>query len=315
MEDQDQKVEKKLKELVRSWGLSRFSEEMAWQWLQRVFSRGDDKQDVERLTKWILVQLNQQSPAQYASSPWQVGCPEVIPLLRARAVWDTACFPWVAELERAFSVIKAELLALKNAKGFQPYRAPTWASDLNAKDGLGSVGHDAGDWNVFYLYLHNVDFAANRALCPQTSALISSIADNYEHAFFSALAPSTHIRQHHGPTNKKLRCHLPLVVPEGRCRLRAGDEVITMEEGKCFIFDDSFEHEAWNDDPNHSRIVLIVDVWHPDLHAQEKKFWNFLRNAQLRMDKKQSQDTKDNFYSIIQEASQANMSVREAIWS
>lgn len=185
-----------------------------------------------------------------------------------------------------------------------------------AKDGLGSVGHDAGDWNVFYLFLHNMDFQANRALCPNTVAVIESIAGHYDHAFFSALAPQTHITKHHGPTNKKLRCHLPLIVPEGRCRLRVGDRMIDVEEGKCFLFDDSFEHEAWNDDDAHSRIVLIIDVWHPDLSAQEQKFFSFLRNSQLRMDRKQSRkESKDNFYAIIEEANQANFSSQKAIWS
>jgi aspartate beta-hydroxylase len=185
-----------------------------------------------------------------------------------------------------------------------------------AKDGLGSVGHDAGDWNVFYLFLHNVDFRANRALCPKTVEIIESITDHYDHAFFSALAPSTHVKKHHGPTNKKLRCHLPLVVPNGNCALRAGDKIINIQEGKCFIFDDSFEHEAWNNDDKHSRIVLIIDIWHPDLSIQEKKFFSFLRNAQLRMDKKHCQGTKDNFFSIIQEANKnADLSHNEAIWS
>lgn len=161
-----------------------------------------------------------------------------------------------------------------------------------------------------------MDFEANRALCPKTVALIDSIGDHYDHAFFSALAPNTHIKKHNGPTNKKLRCHLPLVVPpNGSCRLRVGDEIIHAKEGKCFIFDDSFEHEAWNEDPTHSRIVLIVDVWHPDLSGAEKKFFSFLRNAQLRMDKKQSKGESDNFYSVIKKSYEENHSVKEAIWS
>jgi aspartate beta-hydroxylase len=176
------------------------------------------------------------------------------------------------------------------------------------------VGHDAGDWNVFYLFLHNMDFAANRALCPTTVSLLESIGDQYDHAFFSALAPSTHIKRHHGPTNKKLRCHLPLVVPPA-CRLRVGDETIEVEEGKCFVFDDSFEHEAWNDDPRHARIVLIVDVWHPELSAAEKKFLRFVRNAQLRMGKRHAHDDQDNFFAIIQEATKAELSLPQAIWS
>lgn len=62
--------------------------------------------------------------------------------------------------------------------GFQPYRAPRW-SDTKGKqaaaDGVGSAGTDAGDWNVFYMYLHNADYAANRDSVPVTMAAIKSV--------------------------------------------------------------------------------------------------------------------------------------------
>ena len=84
-----------------------------------------------------------------------------------------------------------------------------------------------------------------------------------------------------GPTNRKLRCHLPLIVPEGGlCRLRVGDQTVTLEEGKCYLFDDSFEHEAFND-ADTPRVVLIIDVWHPDLSEKERQFFRFLQKAQL----------------------------------
>ena len=96
--------------------------------------------------------------------------------------------------------------------GFQPYRAPAWASKRRADDGIGSVSHEGGNWNVLYLELHNIDFSTNRERCPVTSALMSKIPRAYGHAFFSAMAPGTHITPHHGPTNKSC-CHLLLVVP------------------------------------------------------------------------------------------------------
>lgn len=108
------------------------------------------------------------------------------------------------------------------------------------------------------------------------------------------MAPKTHITKHHGPTNKKLRCHLPLVVPSpvspgGQpCRLRVGDNVQVVKEGECFIFDDSLEHEAWNDaeGENGTRIVLIIDLWHPDLSNKEVKFLDFCLKSQMRMEKR-----------------------------
>jgi hypothetical protein len=100
---------------------------------------------------------------------------------------------------------------------------------------------------------------------------VSAIPRQYNHALFSALAPNTHVRAHYGPTNKKLRCHLPLCVPPGgRCTITVSGESVVLEEGKCILFDDSFLHEASNvsDLP---RVVLIVDTWHPDLTDEEVK--------------------------------------------
>jgi len=48
--------------------------------------------------------------------------------------------------------------------------------------------------------------------------------------------------------------------------MRVGDETRTVQEGKCVVFDDSWEHEAWNDGDG-TRVVLILDVWHPDLQV------------------------------------------------
>lgn len=74
---------------------------------------------------------------------------------------------------------------------------------------------------------------------------------------------------HYGPTNKKLRCHLPLVVPgQEQCSITVNGETAFLEEGKCIVFDDSFYHEAINTS-NLPRVVLIVDVWHPDLSDEE----------------------------------------------
>lgn len=100
-----------------------------------------------------------------------------------------------------------------------------------------------------------------------------------------AVAPHTRIAAHYGPTNKKLRCFLPLLVPQPQpqpeaghaadgstdnasCYLRVADQTVRLEEGKLVIFDDSFEHEAWNlcQQP---RIALIFDFWHPDLTNDE----------------------------------------------
>ena len=83
------------------------------------------------------------------------------------------------------------------------------------------------------------------------------------------MEPGTHVWAHTGPTNCRLRSHLGLVVPEN-LKIRVGTEERTWEEGKVFVFDDSWEHEVWHNG-NSYRLILIVDVWHPELTDEEKK--------------------------------------------
>merc|ERR1719171_3093345 len=85
--------------------------------------------------------------------------------------------------------------------------------------------------------------------------------------------------KHCGPSNRMLRVWLPLCGFDG-FRLRVGDQIVTPEEGKVFAWDHSFEHEAWHDG-NETRVVLIVDVWHPDLKAPEVTFLKTLQNCRL----------------------------------
>lgn len=219
----------------------------------------------------------------------------------------------------AFPKIREEVLALRSSSiqkesGFQPYRAPSSTKKDKQGSGTtrGTAAHDSGEWNIYYLYLHNIDFSANRERVPETVKLLKSIPRFYDHAMFSNLASTTHVTKHHGPTNKKLRIHLPLYVPEEKnsCRLRVGDETRASVEGRVVVFDDSFEHEAWNDSKK-SRVVLIFDIWHPDLSDQEVKFLSFIQKAQLRAERKRlehipEEDRESSLFSIIE----SNRSVR-----
>jgi aspartate beta-hydroxylase len=288
-DDRQEMIFAKLEGIMRTYGMSTFRLKFAMSWLRNAMS--ETNPDCDRLRAWLLLQLNKRKyPADVNS--WQRGCPQIIPQLRAIPLWDASLLTWLEDFRKSYPTIKKELLSLRDANGFQPYRAPSWVSDNKANDGVGSIGTDAGNWNVYYLQLHNIDFTANCDRVPETMKLLEEVPGNYHHAFFSALSPATHITKHHGPTNKKLRCHLPLVVPEG-CRLRVGDQVHTVEEGVPFVFDDSFEHEAWNDHPNEARIVLIVDLWHPDLHKKEIKFLEFLQKGSMKRDKKICQRAKE----------------------
>jgi aspartyl/asparaginyl beta-hydroxylase (cupin superfamily) len=69
--------------------------------------------------------------------------------------------------------------------------------------------------------------------------------------------------------NSRLICHLPLIVPP-KCAFRVGNEVREWREGELLIFDDTIEHEAWNDSER-DRVVLIFDIWRPELSERERQ--------------------------------------------
>ncbi len=112
------------------------------------------------------------------------------------------------------------------------------------------------------------------ARCPATAAALATLPQavlpgRAPTAFFSVLAPRTRIPPHTGVSNTRAIVHLPLVVPPG-CGFRVGGETRTWVEGRAFAFDDTIEHEAWNDS-DEPRIVLIVDVWNPYLTDIERQ--------------------------------------------
>jgi aspartyl/asparaginyl beta-hydroxylase (cupin superfamily) len=94
---------------------------------------------------------------------------------------------------------------------------------------------------------------------------------------FSLLAPGTRIPAHSGVANFRLVGHLPLIVPPG-CGFRVGPETRQWDAGKLLVFDDTIEHEAWNGG-DRDRVVLIFDVWHPDLEAEERRAISTLFDA------------------------------------
>lgn len=238
---------------------------------------------------------------------YERACPEILPGLDTPGFivtpdTDRASLPpplaFINTLEAAFPSLREEFLRMNGHKGFQPYYAPTTSSEV--VDGTTAptteLGTDSGAWSVCYLQLHNAGAAegvdsATLARCPQVALALKSIQRPYGHAFFSVLHPGTHIQKHCGPTNKKVRVHLPLVVPpNGVSRLRVGGRTVVLEEGKCIAFQDSWEHEAWLDEgASSSRATLVVDVWHPLLTEVEVKALKFIKSSSMRASKAASE--------------------------
>lgn len=132
---------------------------------------------------------------------------------------------------------------------------------------------DKGVWKQLELYARGQQIPSNCKRAPVTCQLIAQFPAAHScrrgQAKFSVMHPNTHVWPHCGPTNCRLRAHLGLIVPLGT-ELRVGEERRSWQEGKVFVFDDSFEHEVWHNGSS-TRLVLIIDIWHPELTEQEKR--------------------------------------------
>jgi hypothetical protein len=191
------------------------------------------------------------------------------PGLPQTCFYDPAQFDWVAEFEAQVPAMRTEVeQLLVGESGFHPYVE----GDPNRPNRGHALLGDAR-WSAFDLWKGGVEVKENTRRCPATMAVLRSapmphIAGRSPMALFSQLRPHTHIPPHWGMLNTRLICHIPLIVPPG-CRLRVGNEVRNVEAGKAMIFDDSIEHEAWNDS-DETRIVLLFEVWRPELDAAER---------------------------------------------
>jgi aspartyl/asparaginyl beta-hydroxylase (cupin superfamily) len=202
------------------------------------------------------------------------------PFLPADEYFDKAHFPWMAELEAQTDVIRAELRALvaQGHEGFRPYVSQESGTPENKWTPLDK----SLDWSALFLWEYGVRNDEICGLCPGTAAALerlprSDIPGRAPTAFFSLLKPRSHIPPHTGVTNLRAIIHLPLIVPEG-CRFRVGGETRAWREGEAFAFDDTIDHEAWNDS-DELRAVLIFDAWNPHLSETEHRLVRTLFEA------------------------------------
>ncbi|XP_048214821.1 aspartyl/asparaginyl beta-hydroxylase isoform X1 [Perognathus longimembris pacificus] len=184
--------------------------------------------------------------------------------LKAQPWWtpkETSYTELVKSLERNWKLIRDEGLAVMDtAKGlFLP-------EDENLRE--------KGDWSQFTLWQQG---RKNENACkgaPKTCTLLEKFPETTGcrrgQIKYSVMHPGTHVWPHTGPTNCRLRMHLGLVIPKEGCKIRCANETKSWEEGKVLIFDDSFEHEVWQD-ASTFRLIFIVDVWHPELTPQQRR--------------------------------------------
>lgn len=179
-------------------------------------------------------------------------------------------FPWLDALEAATDEICSELQGvLERNRGLVPYIQSS--NDVPISDSHNLL--NSLDWSAFFLYRDGAVVEENAAQCPRTMAALGHVPfprvkGRDPMALFSVLKPGVRIAPHNGFLNSRLVCHLPLIVPPG-CFLRVGNDTREWHKGKAWVFDDSIEHEAWNSS-NETRVILIVDLWRPELTAEEQ---------------------------------------------
>lgn len=167
---------------------------------------------------------------------------------------DQAEFGWVSSVERCFPAIQAELLSVQASETIPNFQEVSEIQrELTSDD----------RWKTFFLYGYGHRDEHNCALCPATDRALQQIPGLMT-AMFSILSPGKTIPPHRGPYNGVLRYHLGLVVPDQGTTsgIRVDDQTRHWTEGESLIFDDTFEHEAWNTS-DQQRVVLFVDFERP----------------------------------------------------
>jgi aspartyl/asparaginyl beta-hydroxylase (cupin superfamily) len=209
-------------------------------------------------------------------------------------------FPWVAEVERNWTTIRDELLAVLEDREALPN-----FQDIS-KDQIEITDDDR--WKTFFLYGYGFQAKLGVETCPRTAALMRQIP-GMTTAMFSILSPRKHILDHRGPYKGVLRYHLGLIVPRDAeaCRIRVGDDIRHWEEGKSIVFDDTYNHEVWND-TDETRVVLFVDVLRP-LPAPESTINSLIVKAigwsPFVLDAKRNQEAWEQRYLERKRAPQA----------
>ncbi|MEO8813546.1 MAG: aspartyl/asparaginyl beta-hydroxylase domain-containing protein [Caulobacteraceae bacterium] len=202
------------------------------------------------------------------------------PRLPAIPFYERRLFPWLAELEAATPVIQAELATAVEARAdeFTPYIAFPPGVPVNQWRDL----NHSRRWSSFFLWKDGVRQDGACALCPRTAALLASLPIAEQPGFaptamFSMLDARTTIPAHTGSANTRLIVHLPLVLP-GPARFRVGNVTRPWRMGEAWVFDDTIEHEAWND-ADTARTILIFDIWNPYLSEGERELVSAMMTA------------------------------------
>jgi aspartate beta-hydroxylase len=205
------------------------------------------------------------------------------PSLPVIQFYDRALFPWIEKFESHTAAVREELQHAMRTQdlGWAPYIDHPDGAPLNQWSEL----QRSSRWSSLFLWKDGRPIEEALAKFPAAAAALAEVPLNAvpgrgPTVFFSSLAPKTKIPPHTGSTNARLVLHLPLIVPGG-CALRVGNDTREFVEGRAWVFDDTIEHEAWNNS-DAQRVVLLMDIWNPFLTQTERDLVGALMSANER---------------------------------
>jgi aspartate beta-hydroxylase len=236
--------------------------ELSWGYVKAsAMRRGVSVDSLQRVHQYIRNKFDPLRPGNPTDPLQRPGA--YFPGLDSKPIHECSDFPWVAYLEARSDAIKLEFDALRDRGAFRPHPQKL---------------ADRGQWGAYFFFADGVAFESNCRECPHTAEALRRLpgATLAGRAFFSVVAPDTHLKAHCGATNTRLRCHLGLSIPSDSF-MRVGTERVRWTEGRCLVFDDSYDHEVRN--PSTERAVLLFDIWHPGLSEAER--WAIQKLSQL----------------------------------
>jgi aspartyl/asparaginyl beta-hydroxylase (cupin superfamily) len=213
-------------------------------------------------------------------------------------VMDPAKFPGLTAFTENWETIQTELNEVLKHRDAIP---------LFHEISKDQVRISLGDkWRTFILFGFGEKLQKNCSQAPVTTSLLEKVP-NLQTAWFSILGPDHHIPAHRGVTTGILRAHLGLNIPKDaeKCRLRVDDQVVVWQPGEMFVFDDTYEHEVWNE-TNEERVVLIFDFDRPMRYwgrVVNKMFIKGLKfTAYYQEPRKNMQGFEDHYENVVRRA-------------
>lgn len=188
------------------------------------------------------------------------------PGIRCQSFWKKEDFKCIKTLEENYEIIKKEFQQAEQDE-------VKLENDYKMTGQEHSLHEGTWEWFSYISKGHRTkSFSQN---FPKTFEILESMDDlvsdiPFAYSFFSKLSPKSSIAPHYGPCNIRLRVHLGIDIPDG-CYIKVAEQEKKWEEGKCLVFDDTYLHEVKNDNKDRKRVILLLDIWHPDIKHEERE--------------------------------------------